>query len=130
MKNLLIIGLATFILSGCVIQRGTHIRTGEFRQPTTADSVRLYYSEPSDYKILGMVTGEGSHAFVSDQTRLNAAISRMKKEAAALGANGVLLQNVGKVGANHAVYQQVGNIGITTQAHDSIVNGVAIYVEN
>ncbi|VCW98805.1 hypothetical protein BANRA_04114 [Acinetobacter baumannii] len=121
MKNLLIIGLATFILSGCVIQRGTHIRIGEFRQP--ADMVRLYYSEPSDYKILGMVTGEGSRAFVSDQTRLNAAISCCR-----IGANGVLLQMY-KVGANHAVYQQVGNIGITT-AHDSIVNGVAIYVEN
>lgn len=132
------------VLSGCVIQRGSHIRTGEYRQPTSIESVQLYYQEPTQFKVLGMVTGEGSHAFVSDQHRMNKAIERMKKEAAALGANGVLIQNAGKV-ARTSVYQQVGSfsgqqygnqsfgqynsVGVASGIQDSVVNGLAIYVE-
>ncbi|WP_394661427.1 DUF4156 domain-containing protein [uncultured Acinetobacter sp.] len=132
MKKLLAIGISAAILSGCVIQRGSHIRTGEFKQPTAAESVKLYYQAPNQrYEVLGMVTGEGSHAFVSDQHRMNVAIERMKKEAAALGANGVLLQSAGKTAANTGVYQQLnGNIGIVSRGSDSVANGLAIYVEN
>ena len=88
MNKFLILAICMTTLSGCVIQRGMHVRTGEYRQPSDAESVRIYGQKPSSYKVLGMVRGEGSHAFVSDQYRMDKAIERMKKEAAALGANG------------------------------------------
>lgn len=129
---LLTVGVA-LCFSGCVIQSGSHIRTGEIRQPTNEQDVKLYLEEPKNYKVLGLVNGEGSHAFVTDQHRMNVAISRMKKEAAKLGANGVLIQDTGKVSAKHGVYQEMNNgfggkVGISSRANDSIAKGIAIYV--
>lgn len=146
MKKLLIIGVTLCMgLSGCVIQRGMHVRTGEYRQPSDAQSIRVYGQEPSSYKVLGMVRGEGSHAFVSDQHRMDKAIERMKKEAAALGANGVLIQYAGNQSARSQVTQNFGNmsvqsygnqsfgqynsVGVSSNVQDAVVNGVAIWVD-
>lgn len=146
MKKLLLLSvcLSTF-LSGCVIQRGMHVRTGEYRQPTSFDSVRIYAQEPTNYKVLGLVRGEGSHAFVSDQHRMDKAIERMKQEAAALGANGVIIQSAGNQAARSQVVQQFGNMSVKSYGNqafgqynstsvgsnvqDAVVNGVAIWVD-
>ena len=145
MKNFLILVICMITLSGCVIQRGMHVRTGEYRQPSDAESVHIYGQEPNNYKVLGMVRGEGSHAFVSDQHRMDKAIERMKKEAAALGANGVLIQSAGSQAARSQVRQNFGNmsvqsygnmafgqysgVSVSSNIQDAIVNGIAIWVD-
>lgn len=144
MNKFLILAICITTLSGCVIQRGMHVRTGEYRQPSDAESVRIYGQEPNNYKVLGMVRGEGSHAFVSDQHRMNKAIERMKREAAALGANGILIQSAGNQSARTQVHQSFGNmsvqsygnqafgqynsVGVTSGIQDAVVSGIAIWV--
>lgn len=146
MKKLLILGVVLCMgLSGCVIQRGMHVRTGEYRQPTSFDAVRVYSQQPTNFKVLGMVRGEGSHAFVSDQHRMDKAIERMKQEAAALGANGVIIQSAGNQAARTQVAQSFGNMSmqsygnqafgqynstsIGSNIQDAVVNGIAIWVD-
>ena len=120
--------LSVILFSGCVVKSGTHIRTGDVMPATKVEQVKLYSQEPKKYKVLGMVSGKGSHAFVSEQTRMDAAIGRMKKEAAALGANGVLLQSAGSVAAATGVGQMIGNTIITSRASDAATSGIAIFV--
>jgi hypothetical protein len=123
-------------LSGCIIQKGTHIRTGEVLPATKADQVKIYMTPPAKYKVVGQVTGEGSHAFVSKQALVDAALVRAKKEAAKLGANGILLQNVADKAAN-----SIGMVNMNTTGNlstgmfvgggitDKAVTALAIVVE-
>lgn len=127
MKKILILSIA-ITLSGCIVKSGTHIRTGEMMPKTTSQQVKLYSQPPKNYRTLGLVSGKASYAFVSEQTRMDAAIERMRKEAAALGANGILLQSAGSIAANTGVGQIIGNTVITSKANDAVVSGTAIYV--
>lgn len=129
MKTLILSAvMLTTLLSGCVVKSGTHIRTGDVMPATNVDQVKLYSIQPKSFKVLGIVSGKGSHAFVSEQTRMDAAIGRMKHEAAALGANGILLQSAGSIQATNAVTQMVGNTMISTRANDAATSGTAIFV--
>lgn len=69
----------------------------------------------------------------------------MKKEAAALGANGVLIQYAGSQSARSQVRQSFGNmsvqsygnqafgqynsVGVSSNIQDAVVNGMAIWVD-
>ncbi len=68
MNKFLILAICMTTLSGCVIQRGMHVRTGEYRQPSDAESVRIYGREPSSYKVLGMVRGEVATPLLATST--------------------------------------------------------------
>lgn len=59
---------------------------------------------------------------------MDAAIERMRKEAAALSANGILHQSAGSIAANTGVGQIIGNTLITSRANDAVTSGTAIYV--
>lgn len=120
--------VVAFGLTGCVIKSGSSIRTGDVMPATSSDQVKIYLEKPNNYKTLGIVTGKGSHAFVSEQTHMDAALERMKQEAAKLGANGILLGSADNVGANNAVGQVIGNTIISSRATDAVTKGVAIYV--
>lgn len=136
MKNIAFAFVLGTALSGCIIQKGTHIRTGEVLPATNLDQVKVYMAPPAKYKVVGQVTGEGSHAFVSKQALVDAALARAKKEAAKLGANGVLLQNVADKAAN-----SIGMVNMTTTGNlstgmfvgggitDKTVTALAIVVE-
>jgi hypothetical protein len=79
---------------------------------------------------------KGSCDFVSKQALVDAALMRAKKEAAKLGANGVLLQNVADKAAN-----SIGMVNMTTTGNlstgmfvgggitDKTVTALAIVVE-
>lgn len=66
-----------------------------------------------------MVRGEGSHAFVSDQYRMDKAIERIKKEAAALGANGILIQYAGSQSARSQVRQNFRNMSVQSYGNQT-----------
>ncbi len=62
------------------------------RQATVPDAVKIYQEKPSKYEDLGLLTLAITPDLAWDRNGdANAAFDRMKEQAAALGANGLLL---------------------------------------
>lgn len=81
------------LCAGCA--DGTAIPTGNRYAPSQASTVRLYSDPPhAQYEVVGLVKAESS-AGISDQESMEYAIEELKKQAASLGANGVLLTGNG-----------------------------------
>ncbi|WP_157838807.1 hypothetical protein [Achromobacter sp. DH1f] len=81
------------LCAGCA--DGTAIPTGNRYAPSLASSVRLYSDPPhAPYEVVGLVKAESS-AGISAQESMEYAIEELKKQAASLGANGVLLTGNG-----------------------------------
>lgn len=83
--------VAVFI--GCLIvgcTSGSALVTGNKRDPVEPSVVKIYTEPPSSYEVIGIVKTE-SNAGWTQQSAVDAATSRLKKEAAGLGANGIIL---------------------------------------
>jgi hypothetical protein len=91
----------TFCLLACAIlvvtacTTGTAIVTGTVRTPLLPEQVTIYLEPPTDFEVIGLVDAS-SEAGWSEQESLNYAIEELKKQAAKLGANGVLLVSSGE----------------------------------
>lgn len=85
----LILSLGVLILAGCA--SGSAIVTGESRGRIEPEEVKLYVEEPKNYDVIGVVKAS-SGAGWSEQASRNYAIKELKKQAARMGANGVILE--------------------------------------
>lgn len=129
---------AALVLAAC--STSSHVLVGTPRPPIPPDSVRIYTQPPPRYEQIAHLdaTSQGSFAITSQQN-MDKAVSRLREEAARLGANGILLQGVqdqqtGAIGVgggntsfggNSATGVGVGgSFGISNKA----ITGLAIYV--
>ena len=87
--------LVIFAIGGCAVTNETALVVGKPRTPTSADQVKLYTKPPAKYEEIAIVSADAEHAFMSKQDLMNTSIANLKKEAAKVGANGVLLDSVG-----------------------------------
>ncbi|MBC8008022.1 MAG: hypothetical protein H7X76_08265 [Prolixibacteraceae bacterium] len=131
--------LSILVLLGCA--NTSHVITGKPRPPIDASQVKIYTTAPVDYEEIAVIdaTSRSSGSF-GDQKKMDAVMERLKKEAASLGANGVLLQSTGSeygggVGTGVGVGKSVGGgggVSIGTSIFSSSDNktgrGLAIYV--
>ena len=79
-------------LTGCGGSAGSHVMLGEVRSSINPADVKIYTSLPKQYEEIAIISATSMNAFTAtDQDRMNVVIERLKKEAAALGANGILL---------------------------------------
>jgi hypothetical protein len=125
-------------LAGCAT---SHIMLGQARAPISPDSVRIYTSPPNvHYEEIARLdtSSQGSFSFTA-QSKTDAVLKRLRKEAASLGANGVLLEGLGdrssgSVGAgggseSYSGYGGTsGGIGLNIGMTQKVGGGVAIYV--
>ena len=124
---------AALVLSGCA---SSHVLVGQARAPISAEEVRLYVEPPARYETVALLEASNRGAInFTDQQRTNTVIGRMKEEAAALGANGILLQGMGNqyagsIGSGNAWAS--GNtaygVGFSSAVMNRTGNGLAIYV--
>ncbi len=133
---LLVAGIA---LSGCAT---SSILVGTQRPETSPDQVKLYLSPPAKYEEIALLESSnmGRPTFTQQQAT-NVVIERMKREAAKLGANGILLRGVetrvaGAVVSSTSSVQATGpstgtvtSTGIATPMMGRFGSGVAIFVE-
>jgi len=125
-------------LCGC--STSSHVLTGTPRGPIDPASVRIYTAPPPKYEQIAALsaTSSGSLALTSQQN-MDKAIERLKREAAKLGANGVLLQSMqdrqsGSIGAGGGSSSYGGNtavgagVGGSFGLYSKDVTGLAIYV--
>jgi len=97
--------LAGLLLAGCAT--GSNIVTGTTRPSTSPMAIKIYTEPPADYEVIGQVTAGSSSGWTS-QGSMDYAVAELKKQAARLGANGVLLTGTTATqsfwdGYNHSV---------------------------
>jgi hypothetical protein len=82
------------LLTACATT--SHVITGTPRAPIDASAVSIYSTAPAAYVEIASIDASSrmSGAF-GEQAKMDVVIARLKKEAASLGANGVLLQGTG-----------------------------------
>ena len=98
--------LALVILASttaCNVTSGSRVVVGNRRPPIAPESVKIYIRPPAKFEEIAIVSASSKNAFASDQSLTDSALLRMKKDAAKLGANGILLSGVGS--------QQIGSVG-------------------
>src|SRR5688500_17988520 len=89
-----VLALALVLASGCTLTRGSSVVVGTKRAPIDASEVKLYFQAPARYEQVAILSADARNAFASQQNLTDNTIERLKKEAAELGANGILLQGV------------------------------------
>jgi hypothetical protein len=136
--RLALIALLALALAACAST--SHVITGKTRAPIDPSLVKIYSVAPTEYEEIATIDASSQSSFAfGDQKKMDAVIERLKKEAASLGANGVLLQSTGSeygggVGTGVGTGVGVGNgglsigTGIFTASDNKTGRGLAIYV--
>ncbi|GAB6098098.1 hypothetical protein JCM14469_43540 [Desulfatiferula olefinivorans] len=86
--TLILVCLITLV--GCAT--GSSIVTGTVRPATDPNYVKIYLEPPQEYETIGIVEASSDVEF-SSQAATDRAIQELKKQAAKIGANGVLITN-------------------------------------
>jgi hypothetical protein len=128
--SLLLFALA---LAGCAST--SKVMLGSARPPVDPAQVRIYNTPPAGSVEIAQLESSSAVGF-GTQGQTDAAVARLKREAAALGANGVILMGVGSsgspvgmsVGAGSYGRHSAGGVGIGIPTTQKKAAGVAIYV--
>lgn len=122
--RILAAALFAMLVGGCA---GTsHVITGKPRDPIDPSQVTIYTTAPAQYEEIAVIDASSQMSFAfGDQNKMNAVMDRLKKEAASLGANGVLLQGTGSQGAG-GVSTGVGVGGVSGGGGVGIGTGISL----
>jgi hypothetical protein len=89
---------ALFVCSQVIFSAGcstSHVVVGHPRPATDPSQVKLYATPPKKYEQIAIVSSDSNASFrFSAQGKMDAALDRAKRDAAKLGANGLLLQSI------------------------------------
>lgn len=119
-KNIVAV-LAIAAISGCA--EGTSVVTGQTRSAISPEQVQLYTVAPqTPYEVIALVNASSGNGW-TDQQSVDYAITELKNQAAAVGANGVIL---GQPGSQTGGFIMSENIAIPYS--EKTVSGSAIYV--
>jgi hypothetical protein len=78
----------------------SHVLVGNPRPPINPDQVRVYLEPPAQSQQIALLQTSSRIAFaLSAQAKTDKVMERLKKQAASLGANGIVLQGLGDQGS-------------------------------
>ncbi len=117
--------LITLFLVGCAT--GSVVLTGTARSAVDPQTIKLYLEEPKKYDILGIVEASSDSGW-TDQGSQDYAVAELKKQAAKIGANGVLLTATGRQTSAMTGGYGTGTIWVAP-VNAKVVKGTAIFVE-
>ena len=109
---------------------------GQKRPPVDVSQVQIYHTKPAEYEQIAFIQASSKHSLAfSDEAMREVIIERLKQEAAALGANGVLIEHseelvsgsVGTATGMSGSHLGVG-IGLSLPITNQLTHAVAIYV--
>lgn len=103
-----LLAAATLMLAGCASIHKTML--GAARPAISPDQVQVYQAPPRRYEEIARLESQSGVGF-GTQGQTNAAINRLVREAAALGANGVLLLGVDTVDSPVSLGVGAGSFG-------------------
>ncbi len=111
-------------IPGCAT--GSAVVTGQARPPIDPSQVQIYLDPPSDYETIGLVEASSDVEF-SSQAALDRAVNELKKQAAKIGANGVLLLGTSTESDGSVGYYS-GGVFYSADTEKKVVRGKAILV--
>ena len=115
---------AVILLTACA--SGSAIVTGTKRAPIPVENVKLYLEEPGKYETIGIVKASSENGFTAQGSQ-DYAIEELRKQAAKLGANGVLIMSTGeRAGSSYGTFNNGFFYGGTETAQT--VSGKAIFI--
>lgn len=140
LSRLILVACIAASLVGCA---GTsHVMLGHARAPISPAEVQIYLRPPQARyeEIARLDTSSGGSFSFTAQSKTDAVLSRLKVEAAKLGANGVLLEGIsdrssGSIGTGGGSegYSRSGamgaGLGVNLDMSKKVGGGLAIYVE-
>ena len=110
----------SIMVIGCA--SSSMIVTGVVRKPTDANAVRLVTALPENCEVIAIVNASSDAGF-TDQGSCDYAVRELKRRAASVGANAVLIESVGS---------RTGDIfyvnGVLVPEEEQVVTGKAIYI--
>ncbi len=92
MTRLLVILVIVGALTACA--SGSAVVTGTKRPEAEPGTVQMYSKPPAEYEVIGVVKAS-SDAGLTEQQSMDYAVEELKKQAAAIGANGLIITGVG-----------------------------------
>jgi hypothetical protein len=127
--------LVIIVLALAACAGTSKVMLGQARPPVDPAQVRIYTTPPPGSVEIAQLESSSAVGF-GTQGQTDAAVARLKREAAALGANGVILMGVGSsgspvgmsVGAGSYGSHVAGGVGIGIPTTQKKAAGVAIYV--
>ena len=96
--KLLLLSLSLFLTKACYPV--SHVIVGDTQPPIDYTDVKIYIDYPNKYEKIAIIEASSDLAFkdisidITHQQKTNKALERLKKEAALLGANGIVIQNI------------------------------------
>ena len=122
---LLLPALAVLAIAACA--SGSAIITGNTRAPVAPEQVTIYLDPPPAFEVIGLVNAKSNGGW-TEQGKLDYAIDELKKQAAKLGANGVLLVHSGEI-TKTIIGGQGTSYVYATPVTAKTVQGRAIFVK-
>lgn len=123
-----------FLFVACTLTRGSGLVVGETRPSISAADVKIYTKPPENFEEIAIISADSRNDFASKQNLSDAAVLRLKEEAAKLGANGIILEGIGdyQVGSTGVAFVPATGSAIITGSSTvrtgKEVRGLAIYV--
>jgi hypothetical protein len=128
---------AVCLICGCATRP---IIVGQLRPPISPEAVHVYRMPPRHFERIAIINSSAGTSWIfPDRPSMELGISRLREQAAALGANGILLERVYDVSAGglaiavggfgssgHSFYSGAGSVGGPLINHR--VQAAAIYV--
>jgi len=131
------VGAVACLICGCASRS---LIVGQPRPPISPEAVRVYRVPPRHFERIAIIASPAGTSWIfPDRPSMELGVSRLREQAAALGANGILLERVYDVSAGglaigvggfgysgHSFYGGAGNVGGPLINHR--VQATAIYV--
>lgn len=115
-------------LAGCAAT-GSYVLVGTKRPPIDPQTVQIYAEPPpSAEQVAILESRSGTTMAATEQGIMDAVIEHMKKQAASLGANGVILRSAGKTSSGGAIVPVYGGGAFYVDDEEKTATGIAIYV--
>jgi hypothetical protein len=140
MPRILLTALFVLALSACATSA---LVTGTPRAPIDPSQVRVYYAPPPvPYEEVALLDTSSGALTYGEQNKMDSVVAKLRKEAAKLGANGVLFGGTasgyggggvsvgaggGRIGGRGF---SSGGIGVDISPRQKYARGVAIYMAN
>ena len=139
MNTRLALAAAVLLLAGCAST--SKVMLGHARAPIAPAQVRVYNQPPPRYHEIALLETQSGSFTYGEQNKMNAVLDHLRKAAAELGANGVLLQEQGNersgggvgvgIGGGHFGGHTAvgGGVGVNISPAQKHARALAIYVE-